>query len=120
MIYSQGRIRLDPRPRPSDDSTIGNFMPPLAAIPETSTRILDIAERLVQTRGFNAFSYADIAAALHVTKATLHYHFPSKAVLGERLIARYRGGFLAALTRIDKSHDDAGVKLHPYVGIYTA
>ena len=55
-------------------------MPLPAAVPETSARILDIAERLVQTRGFNAFSYADIAAALHVTKATLHYHFPTKGL----------------------------------------
>jgi TetR/AcrR family transcriptional regulator, transcriptional repressor for nem operon len=94
-------------------------MPPLAAIPETSTRILDIAERLVQTRGFNAFSYADIAAALHVTKATLHYHFPTKADLGNRLIERYQTGFLAALGRIDESRRDAGAKLKAYVGIYT-
>ena len=94
-------------------------MPLPAAVPETSARILDIAERLVQTRGFNAFSYADIAAALHVTKATLHYHFPTKADLGNRLIDRYQTGFLAALGRIDASRAEAGVKLRAYVGIYT-
>ena len=94
-------------------------MRPLAAVSDTSARILDIAERLVQTRGFNAFSYADIAAALHVTKATLHYHFPTKAVLGERLIDRYQTGFLAALVRIDKGGGDSCAKLKAYVGIYT-
>ena len=31
----------------------------------TAARILDVAERLVQTRGFNGFSYADISAELH-------------------------------------------------------
>ena len=38
----------------------------MARAPETDTasQILDVAERLVQTRGFNAFSYADIAAEL--------------------------------------------------------
>ena len=51
--------------------------------------ILDVAERLVQTRGFNGFSYADVASELAVTKASLHYHFPSKAELGEALIDRY-------------------------------
>ncbi len=56
---------------------------------KTATRILDVAERLVQTRGFNGFSYADIAAELHITKASLHYHFASKAELGEALILRY-------------------------------
>jgi TetR/AcrR family transcriptional regulator, transcriptional repressor for nem operon len=85
----------------------------------TSGRILDIAERLVQTRGFNAFSYADIAAALNITKASLHYHFATKAKLGERLVERYQESFIAALARIDGSCDDAGSKLRAYVGIYT-
>jgi TetR/AcrR family transcriptional repressor of nem operon len=93
-------------------------MPKPAATSETSIRILDVAERLVQTRGFNAFSYADIARALHITTASLHYHFPTKAKLGERLIERYRASFLAALDHIDESCRDAGTKLRAYVGIY--
>ena len=72
----------------------------VVAASDTSSRILDIAEHLVQTRGFNAFSYADIAAALNITKASLHYHFPTKAKLGERLVERYQESFLAALARI--------------------
>jgi TetR/AcrR family transcriptional repressor of nem operon len=85
---------------------------------ETSTRILDVAERLVQTRGFNAFSYADVAEALNVTKASLHYHFATKADLGESLVDRYRSSFMAALERIDEAGSDAGAKLRAYVGIY--
>ena len=50
-----------------------------AAPTPAATAILDVAERLAQTRGYNGFSYADIAAELGVTKASLHYHFPSKA-----------------------------------------
>ena len=60
-------------------------MPRLSAEPDTAQRILDIAARLVQTRGFNGFSYADVAAELEVTKASLHYHFPTKAELGRKL-----------------------------------
>jgi TetR/AcrR family transcriptional repressor of nem operon len=93
-------------------------MPARNANPDIPGRILDIAERLVQTRGFNAFSYADIATVLHVTKASLHYHFPSKAKLGERLIERYRTSFLAALGGIDRRCQDAGARLQAYVGIY--
>jgi TetR/AcrR family transcriptional regulator, transcriptional repressor for nem operon len=88
------------------------------AQPDTSQRILDIAERLVQTRGYNGFSYADIAGAMHVTKASLHYHFPAKADLGTRLIERYEKNFLAALERIDAEGKDAGEKLRRYAAIY--
>lgn len=86
---------------------------------DTPQRILDVAERLVQTRGFNGFSYADIASTLGITKASLHYHFPTKAALGHRLIARYEQRFLAALEAIDRSGADAREKLRRYAGIYT-
>jgi TetR/AcrR family transcriptional repressor of nem operon len=86
----------------------------------SSQRILDVAERLVQTRGFNAFSYADIAAALHVTKASLHYHYPSKSDLGTRLIDRYREAFLAALADIDRTSGTASERLARYVALYAA
>jgi len=85
---------------------------------DTSQRILDIAERLVQTRGYNGFSYADIAAALHVTKASLHYHYPAKADLGRRLIERYEKNFVAALGRIDAETRDAREKLRRYAALY--
>jgi TetR/AcrR family transcriptional regulator, transcriptional repressor for nem operon len=84
----------------------------------TATRILDVAERLVQTRGFNGFSYADIAAELGITKASLHYHFPGKAELGEALINRYGERFAEALTAIDDSDSDAREKLDAYVDLY--
>jgi TetR/AcrR family transcriptional repressor of nem operon len=85
---------------------------------DTSQRILDIAERLLQMRGYNAFSYADIAHVLHVTKASLHYHFPTKAELGRRLIERYERSFLQALDAIDQTSADAGEQLRRYVEIY--
>jgi TetR/AcrR family transcriptional repressor of nem operon len=93
-------------------------MPRGSATTDTSQRILDIAERLVQTRGFNGFSYADIASALTVTKASLHYHFPTKAQLGTRLIERYEAGFLKALEEIDRTTPDARDKLRRYAKIY--
>jgi TetR/AcrR family transcriptional repressor of nem operon len=85
---------------------------------DTPQRILDVAERLVQTRGFNGFSYADIAAALGITKASLHYHFPTKAELGRRLIERYESRFLDALAAIDRSGVEAREKLRRYAAIY--
>ena len=84
----------------------------------TSARILDVAERLVQVRGFNGFSYADIAAELQITKAALHYHFASKADLGEALITRYADRFSAALDAVDNDGTGAGAKLAAYARLY--
>jgi TetR/AcrR family transcriptional repressor of nem operon len=85
---------------------------------ETAQRILDVAERLVQTRGFNGFSYADVAAELHVTKASLHYHFATKADLGAELIARYHLSFQRALDRIAAEEPDARRRLRRYAQLY--
>jgi TetR/AcrR family transcriptional regulator, transcriptional repressor for nem operon len=85
---------------------------------DTAERILDSAERLVQSRGFNGFSYADVAAELGVTKASLHYHFPGKAELGQALIGRYAARFTEALEEIDARGGDAPAKLTAYARIY--
>jgi TetR/AcrR family transcriptional repressor of nem operon len=85
----------------------------------TAQRILDIAEELVQSRGYNGFSYADIAGELGITKASLHYHFASKAELGEALIERYSARFAEALERIDSTTSGAGAKLEAYASLYS-
>lgn len=84
----------------------------------TAQRILDVAERLVQSRGFNGFSYANVAAELEITTASLHYHFPGKAELGEALIVRYGARFADELEAIDSRIPDACSKLGAYAGLY--
>jgi TetR/AcrR family transcriptional repressor of nem operon len=93
---------------------------PHAAPPADATRsrILDVAEQLVQTRGFNGFSYADISAELGITKASLHYHFATKAELGRTLVTRYTEGFGSALERIATTFVDARAQLRAYVELY--
>ncbi len=84
----------------------------------TAARVLDTAERLVQTRGFNAVSYADIAAEVGITKAALHYHFHGKAELGAALVNRYTARFTAALEAIDRDLTATPAKIAAYAGIY--
>jgi TetR/AcrR family transcriptional regulator, transcriptional repressor for nem operon len=85
---------------------------------QTASQILDVAERLVQTRGFNDFSYADIAEELSLTKAALHYHFRSKAALGDALISRYAERFFHRLEVIEAANNDATDRLEAYVEVY--
>jgi TetR/AcrR family transcriptional regulator, transcriptional repressor for nem operon len=84
----------------------------------TPSQILDVAERLAQVRGFNGFSYADVAAELHITKAALHYHFASKAELGEALMERYAQRFGEALAAVDTNVSAAPAKLDAYAALY--
>lgn len=67
---------------------------------ETRDQILDLAETLIQTRGYSAFSYQDIADALGIRKASIHYHFPSKSDLGVAVVNRYIDRFDTALTQV--------------------
>lgn len=84
----------------------------------TADQILDVAEGLAQTRGFNGFSYADISEALGITKASLHYHFRTKADLGKRLILRYREDFTSALAAIDASGAAPSERLERYADLF--
>ncbi len=84
----------------------------------TAERIMDATQRMVQTRGYNAFSYADISAQVGIRKASIHYYFPSKKDLGKELVARYRVAFRDKLDRIDNETDDARRKLKAYAQLY--
>src|SRR4051812_12270237 len=84
----------------------------------TAVRILDAAERMLQVKGYNGFSYGDVATELGITRAALHYHYPGKAELGQALIDRYANRFSAALTRLDATAPDAPAKLRGYADLY--
>ena len=65
----------------------------MVKIENSQRTILNLAEAMLQDRGFNVFSYAHIAAELGVKNAAIHYHFPSKEALGSAVIRRYRERF---------------------------
>jgi TetR/AcrR family transcriptional repressor of nem operon len=88
--------------------------------PDTPARILDVAERLAQRYGFNGFSYADIAAELHLTTASLHYHFAGKAELGRAMLSRYAERFAQALAEIEARLPSASERLAAYAELYAA
>ena len=67
---------------------------------ETAEKILDLAEMLMQTRGYSAFSYQDISDVVGIRKASIHYHFESKTDLGVAVIDRYTNRFGKALAEI--------------------
>lgn len=93
-------------------------MPRTKVVADTAELALDVAERLVQTGGFNGFSYADVATNLGITKAALHYHYPTKSQLGMALIERYTHRFMTALAAIDAATELCPAKLEAYIDVY--
>jgi TetR/AcrR family transcriptional regulator, transcriptional repressor for nem operon len=88
---------------------------------ETAERILDLAETLIQTRGCSAFSYQDIADALAIRKASIHYHFESKTDLVIAVIDRYTDRLEKALDEIARDETTSSMAmLDHYTAPYTA
>lgn len=54
---------------------------------DTKDKIVALADQLIRTRGFNAFSYRDIAAPMEIKNAAVHYYFPTKTDLGISVVA---------------------------------
>ena len=81
-------------------------------------QILDVAEAIVRSRGYNAFSYADIAAEVGASKASLHHHFATKSQLGLQLVTRFTNNVLQVLGEIDELHSSALIKLREYARLY--
>ena len=68
-------------------------MMPMVKIENSKRTILNLAEALLQDKGFNGFSYAHIASELGVKNAAIHYHVPTKEYLSIAVIQRYRDRF---------------------------
>jgi len=56
----------------------------------TQQKLIDSARHLIQTRGYNGFSYADVAEEVQVRKASIHHHFPAKADLARAVVEQSR------------------------------
>lgn len=55
---------------------------------DTREAILQAARTTVETHGFTALSFRDLASDVGVKSASVHYHFPTKSDLAEALVDR--------------------------------
>ena len=78
---------------------------------DRAEQILDVAQDLIQTRGYSAMSFQDIAERVGIRKPSIVHHFPTKHALGAAVIERYRTGYDGlmdqALSNTDNSAWDA-------------
>ncbi len=82
------------------------------------TEILDAAQEIIQLRGYNGFSFADISETVGIRKASIHHHFPSKAALGVAVIRRYREVFDKFLHEANFKSSPWIEKIHNYAKLY--
>ena len=87
---------------------------------DTKTALLNSAEQAARRRGFDGFSYADLAAEVGIRKASIHYHFPTKAALSLALIERYHDALHAACISIATQHETGAARLAALVDYYRA
>ena len=87
---------------------------------DTRKELLDQAETLVRTRGYNGFSYRDLAERVGIKTASIHYHFPTKGELGEALIENEREVFAGNLARLDAVEKDPRRRLERFIQLFQA
>jgi len=76
--------------------------------------LLDHAQTLLMTRGYNGFSYADIAEAVGIRKASIHHHFPAKSDLAKAVVEQTRAVIAAQTEMLAAAEPDAGDQLRAY------
>lgn len=82
--------------------------------------ILAAGRLMVQAHGYNALSFREIAKAVDVKSASVHYHFPTKGDLGAALARQYTDDGIAYLERLRGEVRDMPALLRRYTDIFRA
>lgn len=85
---------------------------------DTRDMIMDAARATVQARGYNGLSFRDLAAAVGIKSASVHYHFPTKSDLGAAIARRYTETARADLDALLAQTSDLSVCLRRYAAIF--
>ena len=84
---------------------------------ELSPKAQEIAGRaraLLTAGGYHSFSYADLAAQVGITKASIHHHFPSKAQLVRTVVIQHREQMMEGLALLESQVADPLAALNGY------
>lgn len=85
---------------------------------DTRSRLIEEATHIVRTRGYSAFSYADLAEVVGIRKPSIHHHFPTKEDLGVALIEHYTDVFMSRLEHISRGEATTVGRLRGYSVLY--
>lgn len=84
----------------------------------TAEQIMDEAWRLIVARGYNGFSYADIAAAIGIRKPSIHHHFAAKSDLARAVVEQSRAIIHAQVEMLAEAEPRADEQLRAYAAYW--
>ncbi len=84
----------------------------------TKAALMSYAETQMRSKGYSAFSYADLAAKIGIRKASIHHHFPTKECLGAELISDYISRFNETLASIEALHPEPLQRLQAFSRLF--
>ncbi len=87
---------------------------------DTRTRILDLANQLTQSKGFNGFSYLDLAAEIGIKNSSIHYHFKAKADLALAMVERHRETTTKQFAQLDHGVESPQARLSSVIRYFEA
>ncbi|WP_460102101.1 TetR/AcrR family transcriptional regulator [Sessilibacter sp. MAH4] len=90
----------------------------IMATERTSDKIIKITQELIQTRGYSAISFDDIAVRVGIKKPSIVHHFANKSELAAAVVDNYRSMFLGLLAQSANSESAARnleVYFQPYL-----
>ncbi len=85
---------------------------------DVRSRLIEVAQSLIQKLGYNGFSYRDIATKVGIRSASIHYHFPTKETLGAAAAARYTDRLLERLAIAAENETNLLKLLSFYVSLF--
>lgn len=78
--------------------------------------IIEIADSMMRERGYNAFSFHDIAHKIGIKSSSIHYHFPTKKDLAVAVVAMHIKNLENTIKQVE--NQKASTKLNAFYEIY--
>lgn len=88
--------------------------------PSTKERILQVATRMMQQRGFHGFTFQEVAKELGVSHVAVHHHYKTKGALGAAALAAYTDHFVTELEAITATGGEPLQQLRAYANLFEA
>jgi len=81
----------------------------------TKQQLVELSANLLRSKGFDGFSYLDLARELGISKASVHHHFPKKQDLGLALCDWAHDWLIQGLNHFDAKANSDWNRLERYV-----